>query len=360
MDRAKYRSTTFCAVNGWPRFDRTVSAPKFLRVKQNSALAKSDEAPSFGASLKRSGLNPLTRAPLSELQVNLGRLCNQACSHCHVDAGPKRTEIMTRATMVKILNWAKRSRVTQADITGGAPELNPNFRWFVDNMLALGASVTSRCNLTVLLEPGQEDLAQWYAQRGIRLVCSLPCYSRINVEAQRGLGVFDKSISALIKLNALGYGHDDRLILDLVYNPGDAFLPPPQAQLEADYRQRLGEDFGIEFTRLLTLANLPINRFAHHLERTGQLEDYMRLLEENFNPSTVPGLMCRHLISVDWLGRVYDCDFNQMLDLPLSGKSPRYLWDLQSDSLDETPIAVGAHCFGCTAGAGSSCGGALV
>lgn len=312
----------------------------------------------FSARLARHGLT-LTRAPLSELQVNVGRLCNQACNHCHVDAGPKRTEIMSWGTMERILRWAARARIERADITGGAPELNPGFRGFVDGFLALGAAVTARCNLTVLLEPGQEDLAEWYAARRVRLVCSLPCYTRDNVDAQRGKGVFDKSIEALRRLNALGYGRREELALDLVYNPGGAFLPPPQAKLEADYKRRLKEDFGIDFSRLLTLTNLPINRFAHFLERTGQYGRYMRLLEEHFNRDTVPGLMCRHLVSVDWLGRVYDCDFNQMLDLPLAGRPSRYLWEIEPAGLTGNPVAVGEHCFGCTAGAGSSCGGAL-
>lgn len=313
----------------------------------------------FADVLSVHGLAPLTRGPLAELQVNLGRLCNQACHHCHVDAGPKRTEVMTWETMERILDWARRARVRRVDLTGGAPELNPRFRRFVDGFLALGGAVTSRCNLTVLFEPGQEDLAEWYAQRGVRLVCSLPCYSRDNVDAQRGRGVFDKSIEALRHLNAVGYGREPRLPLDLVYNPGGAFLPPPQACLEADYRRRLAEDFGIVFTHLLALANLPINRFAHWLEREGKYDSYLALLTERFNPETLPDLMCHHLVSVDWRGRVHDCDFNQMLDLPLGARAPRYLWELRAENLAGEPIATGTHCLGCTAGGGSSCSGAL-
>jgi len=312
----------------------------------------------FDTCLDRYGLR-LARAPLQTLQVNVGKLCNQACHHCHVDAGPKRTEIMTWETMARVLDWVKRHEIRDVDITGGAPEANPHFRRFVDGFLALGASVTARCNLTVLLEPGQEDLAAWYAERNVRLVCSLPCYTRANVDAQRGRGVFDKSIEALRRLNAVGYGIQERLMLDLVYNPGGAFLPGPQAKLEADYRQHLHADFGIEFTHLLTLANLPINRFAHWLEREGKYEAYLRLLEERFNPETVAALMCRHLLSVDWRGYVYDCDFNQMLNLPLAGRAPRHLWDIEPSQLSDQPIATGHHCLGCTAGAGSSCGGAL-
>ena len=316
-------------------------------------------APSFARVLGAHGLGPLRRERLRELQINVGRLCNQACHHCHVDAGPKRTEIMTWETMEKILGWARDAGITAVDITGGAPEVNPHFRRLVDGFLALGMHVTSRCNLTVLLEPGQNDLASWYAQRKIRLVCSLPCYTQINVDAQRGDGVFEKSIEVLRRLNDAGYGRDAALVLDLVYNPGGAFLPGAQEKLEADYKLRLQEDHGIVFSRLRTLTNLPINRFAHFLERTGQHEKYMQLLEGNFNPATVPGLMCRHLVSVDWRGRVYDCDFNQMLDLPLGDRPPRYLWDIKTRDLDAAPVAVDSHCFGCTAGAGSSCGGAL-
>jgi radical SAM/Cys-rich protein len=313
----------------------------------------------FAACVAAHSGGALRRAPLQELQVNVGRLCNQACSHCHVDAGPKRTEIMAWDTMQRILAWARGNAIQRVDITGGAPEINPNFRRFVDALHAAGIEVTSRCNLTVLLEPGQEDLETWYAARGVRLVASLPCYTQQNVDAQRGGGVFDKSIRALRRLNRAGYGHVPALVLDLVYNPGGAFLPGAQAQLEADYKERLRADFGIEFNHLYTLTNLPINRFAHYLERTGQYDAYLQLLQDNFNAATVPALMCRHLVSVDWQGNVYDCDFNQMLDMPLPNRSLRYLWDIDPAKLADQPIATGAHCFGCTAGAGSSCGGAL-
>ncbi|MFQ5754873.1 MAG: arsenosugar biosynthesis radical SAM (seleno)protein ArsS [Acidiferrobacterales bacterium] len=305
-------------------------------------------------------MGPLRRAALSELQVNVGRLCNQACNHCHVDAGPKRTEIMSWETMERILQWAAQAGISQVDITGGAPELNPHFRRFVDGFIAIGAHVTSRCNLTVLYEPGQEDLAAWYAQRRVRIICSLPCYSRKNVDAQRGKGVFDKSIAALRQLNTRGYAIEESLRLDLVYNPGGAALPPPQGQLERTYKAQLRDEFGIFFNRLLTLTNLPINRFEHFLQKTGQRESYQQLLLDNFNPDTVSGLMCRHILSVDWLARVYDCDFNQMLDLPLAATPRRYLWDIDVNSLENSAIRVGTHCFGCTAGSGSSCGGALV
>jgi radical SAM/Cys-rich protein len=312
----------------------------------------------FPLALHRHGFERLERARLRELQINVGRLCNQACHHCHVDAGPKRTEIMSRATIDRIVRWAAQARIAAADVTGGAPELNPHFRYLMDGLKALGCALTSRCNLTVLLEPGQEDLARWYAERGVRLVCSLPCYTPENVDAQRGQGVFGKSIRALQQLNEHGYGVRSDLELDLVYNPGGPSLPPSQERLEADYRARLAEDFGIRFTRLLTITNLPINRFRHQLERDGHLEDYLHLLADNFNADTVDGLMCRHLISVDWLGRVFDCDFNQMIDLPMGGRA-RYLWEVDPRRVGGETVAVGDHCYGCTAGAGSSCGGAL-
>ncbi|MDA8021492.1 MAG: arsenosugar biosynthesis radical SAM protein ArsS [Gammaproteobacteria bacterium] len=313
----------------------------------------------FQETLKRHGAFPLRRGAPDELQVNLGYLCNQACEHCHVEAGPKRTEIMTRATMEKILAWAAQNGIARADLTGGAPELIPGFRDFVDGLLELGIAVTSRCNLTVLFEPGQNDLAKWYAARGVRLVCSLPCYTAENVEAQRGKGVFGKSIQALQLLNAEGYGRRDNLRLDLVYNPLGPSLPPPQAALESDYKTRLKADFGVDFNSLLTLTNLPVKRFEHFLRRTGQLDGYMQLLADNFNPDTVEPLMCRHLLSVDWRGYIYDCDFNQMLELPAGASGRRLLWEISRAELEGAPIALGSHCFGCTAGAGSSCGGAL-
>lgn len=302
----------------------------------------------------------LRHAKPEELQINLGKLCNLACHHCHVDAGPKRTEIMTWATMEKILAWAKAAKITQVDLTGGAPELNPHFREFCTALLEMGVQITSRCNITVMYEAGQETLAEWYATNKIRLVCSLPCYTEDNVDAQRGKGVFDKSIAGLQQLNALGYGLDPELPLDLVYNPVGAFLPPEQEGLEKDYREMLSQEFGIQFSQLLAITNIPINRFAHALERDGELDGYQQLLVDNFNPQTVDGLMCRTQLNLDWEGRVFDCDFNQMLNIPLGGvDEQRYLWELDVDSVANTNIATNRHCFGCTAGAGSSCGGKL-
>ena len=321
---------------------------------------ESDFNLNFLDTLQAHGFENFVTAQIQELQVNVGKLCNQACNHCHVDAGPKRTEIMTWETMEKILSWTSGHDLKTVDITGGAPELNPHFRQFVDRFLNMGMKVMSRCNLTVLFEYGQEDLAEWYANRKVTIICSLPCYTKKMVEAQRGKGVFGKSIAALQQLNQLGYGTNPDLVLDLVYNPVGASLPSSQSELEQQYKQRLQEDFGIQFNRLYTITNLPISRFRHYLERTGELQSYFNLLFENFNPNTVNGLMCRHTINVDWLGRVYDCDFNQMLNIPRGFRTRKYLWDLGSEELSNQPIAVGNHCFGCTAGAGSSCGGALV
>jgi len=302
----------------------------------------------------------LKHARPNELQINLGKLCNLACHHCHVDAGPKRTEIMTWEVMQKILDWAEHADIKKVDLTGGAPELNPHFRQFCEKLISMGVQITSRCNITVLFEAGQEDLAEWYANNNVRLVCSLPCYTEDNVDAQRGKGVFDKSIAGLQLLNSLGYGKGDpSLSLDLVYNPVGAFLPPEQMGLEQDYRDMLMQNFGIVFSNLLAITNIPINRFAHALKRDGQLEDYQHLLVQNFNASTVDELMCRHLINLDWEGRVFDCDFNQMLEIPFSGGNEQHLWDLSIDSIEGQAIATNRHCFGCTAGAGSSCGGTL-
>lgn len=333
-------------------------------VSKNIDIAIVDQAnvpttgPSFYQVLNEHGMSLKHDRP-SELQINLGKLCNLACHHCHVDAGPKRTEIMTWETMKKILSWAEEAKIKRVDLTGGAPEMIPHFREFCEAFLKMGVSITSRCNITVLYEKGQEDTAQWYAKNKIRLVCSLPCYTEDNVDAQRGKGVFDKSIAGLQLLNSLGYGIDESLSLDLVYNPLGAFLPPEQSGLEQEYRDMLDKNFGIVFSNLLAITNIPINRFAHALKRDGQLEDYQALLVENFNPSTVDQLMCKHLINLDWEGRVFDCDFNQMLDMPLSGGKQRHLWDLSIENLENQAIATNRHCFGCTAGSGSSCSGIL-
>ncbi len=314
----------------------------------------------FVERLEREALN-VDRRGVEVLQVNVGKLCNQACRHCHVDAGPKRPERMDERTVRRILDLLEASPgVHTVDVTGGAPELNPWFRLLAGGARELGREVIDRSNLTVLFEPGQEDLAAFLADRGIRIVASLPCYTRDNVERQRGRGVFDKSIRALRLLNELGYGlPDGKLRLDLVFNPGGAGLPGAQAELEAAYRERLAADHGVRFHRLLTIANVPINRFREDLERSGRYGEYMDLLAGSFNPCAAREVMCRTLLSVSWTGGLYDCDFNQMLDLP-AGEERRTVWDVESfEELERGPIALDDHCYACTAGSGSSCGGAL-
>jgi radical SAM/Cys-rich protein len=304
----------------------------------------------------------LRRGSVTTLQVNVGKLCNMACHHCHVDAGPKRREIMAPRVAERVIELlASNPGVAVLDLTGGAPELNPSFRWLVGEARRLGRRVIDRCNLSVLFEPGQEDLVELFARHGVEVVASLPCYGAENVDKQRGSGAFDKSIRALHALNERGYGSGTSgLVLNLVYNPGGAFLPPAQARLEEQYREILRQRHGIRFDRLLTITNMPIQRFGSWLQRTGQLDAYMGLLVNHFNPATVPELMCRSLLSVGWDGRVYDCDFNQMLELPCGASAARTVWDLDDlGALVDAPIATAAHCFGCTAGAGSSCSGAL-
>jgi len=306
----------------------------------------------FDAALRRSGLPVLERAPTTVLQINVGKLCNQTCNHCHVEAGPKRTEVMAGAVVERLIELAGASQVRTVDLTGGAPEMNPHFRRLVEGMAALGKEVLSRCNLTILLEPGYEWLAEFYAAHRVHLVCSLPCYTEDNVTRQRGRGVFDKSIAALQRLNALGYGDEDAdgLPLDLVYNPLGASLPGSQANLEADYKRELGRRFGVRFSRLLTLANLPIGRFARTLQKRGELEPYLRLLEESFNPGTVPQLMCRNTLNVGWDGQLYDCDFNLAAGLPFSS-TPIHVRD--ADRLEAgIPVMTDNYCFACTAGSG--------
>lgn len=316
--------------------------------------------PSFIQILRAHGLS-LPRTRLEILQVNVGKLCDLACEHCHVEAGPKRTEIMQEAAVARILELlAYAPGVHTVDLTGGAPELNPHFRTLVRGARNLGKKVIDRCNLTVLFRPGQEDTAEFLAEQGVNVVASLPCYTQNRVEKQRGLHVFKPSIKALQKLNGLGYGQSDSgLELDLVYNPLGPSLPPPQAQLEADYRRELVTHFGIVFNHLFTITNMPIKRFLHLLDHEGRTEKYMQILLDAFNPQAALGVMCRNLLSVSWDGQLYDCDFNQALELPLSGRR-RTLWDIENlAEVERGPIAFADHCYGCTAGAGSSCGGAL-
>ena len=318
----------------------------------------------FTERLRQEGGLPLKRVELGTVQINLGKLCNQACLHCHVDAGPKRTEIMAPQTAELALELIRAAEARTVDLTGGAPELNPSFRFLVEQNRQDGRHVLDRCNLTVLFEPGQEDLTEFLAAHQVEIFASLPCYSEENVTAQRGHGVYEKSIHALRQLNALGYGRaGSGLVLNLVYNSVGAHLPPPQKNLEADYKRELGERFGLTFNSLVTITNMPIARFAHSLERDGKLTEYMELLAQTFNPATLESLMCRHLVSVSWDGYLYDCDFNQMLDLRLGNGTPLRLGEHSADSLVRQligrDIRLDAHCYGCTAGAGSSCGGAL-
>ncbi len=326
-----------------------------------AAIPESLSSPHFNTTLSRHGIPALSRKSPTTIQVNVGKLCNQACHHCHVDAGPRRTEQMTRATAERVIEVLAASPLVQTlDITGGAPELNANFAMLVERARALGRNVIVRCNLTVTLEPGMEWLLEFYRRSGVELVCSLPCYTAENTDRQRGAGVFDKSIEVLRQLNALGFGRGE-LRLDLVYNPIGASIPPAQAELEAQYRDELARNFGIVFDRLLTITNMPIARFANQLNSTGSYSAYMGLLVNHFNPATVDALMCRDLVSVGWNGRLYDCDFNQMLEIPLGASAASTIWDIEDvGELAGARIATGSHCFGCTAGAGSSCGGAIV
>jgi radical SAM/Cys-rich protein len=318
-------------------------------------------APSFATALAAAGLPPLRRAETTTLQVNVGLRCDLACHHCHVEAGPKRTEALDARLAARVLAVLEANPALDTlDLTGGAPELNPHFRRLVAGACALGRHVIDRCNLTVLFEPGQQGLAEFLAREGVHVIASLPCYTAANVDAQRGKRVYERSLEALRLLNALGYAAPGSgLALDLVYNPLGASLPPAQPALEAAYRSELAA-LGLRFDRLLTLTNMPIQRFARDLARRGESEAYLSLLVNHFNPDTVGALMCRSTLSVAWDGSLYDCDFNQALALPLGG-APASLFALDElDALTGRDVATAPHCFGCTAGAGSSCGGALV
>ena len=312
--------------------------------------------------LKQTDFPAIARGALEVLQINVGYRCNQSCVHCHVNAGPTRTESMSREVADEVLQYLRHTRVPTLDITGGAPELNAQFRYLVTQARALGVHVMDRCNLTIAEQPGQEDLVAFLAAHQVEVVASLPCYLEDNVDRQRGDGVFHASLRALRKLNAAGYAQPgSALTLNLVYNPQGPSLPPNQVKLEQDYRRILGEEHGVAFNRLYTLANMPIQRFGSTLVSKGQFAGYMRLLKDNYHAENLNHVMCRSLLSVDWQGYVYDCDFNQMLGLPLTiGHKPRVkLRDLLQVALSGNPIQIADHCFGCTAGQGSSCGGAL-
>jgi radical SAM/Cys-rich protein len=303
----------------------------------------------------------LVRGRLETLQANLGYRCNQACLHCHVAASPKRTEEMSWETMALLLEFARRQQIKTLDLTGGAPEMNPHFRDLVRAARLLGIRVIDRCNLTILVEPGYEDLAQFLAEQQVEVVASLPCYLEENVNKQRGDGVFQASLQGLRQLNALGYGvAESGRVLNLVYNPGGPSLPPNQQALELAYKEQLANRYGIVFNKLLALTNMPIQRFGSQLLAQHQFDDYMKLLKAAYQSANLPGVMCRSLISVGWQGEVFDCDFNQMLGLPLGAlTTPSQLKDLLDEDLNQRPIRVAEHCYGCTAGQGSSCGGAV-
>ena len=304
----------------------------------------------------------LRRKVLETLQVNLGYKCNQSCVHCHVNAGPNRTEMMDEETVQLVLDVLQARQMKTLDLTGGAPELNENFRWLVQQARSMGVRVIDRCNLTILSEPGQEGLAEFLAGQGVEVTASLPCYSPSNVDRQRGDGVFERSIAGLQALNSLGYGQaGSELVLNLVYNPQGPVLPPAQGPLEADYKRELWKHFGIRFNQLFAITNMPVQRFGSTLVSKGSFEGYMRLLKDAYHPENLPTVMCRTLLSVDWQGYLYDCDFNQMLGMPaaLGSSSRPHLRELLSTDSIETSIRVADHCYGCTAGQGSSCGGAL-
>jgi len=315
----------------------------------------------FERTLVERGLPPLRANGVQVLQINVGKLCNQTCSHCHVDAGPERREIMTRETFEACLRVIASTQIETVDLTGGAPEMNPHFEWFVTEVRRLGRQVIDRCNLTILTAPGFTHLPEFLAAQQVQVVASLPCYLEENCDRQRGDGVFVKSIEALQMLNSLGFGiANSGLRLSLVYNPVGPSLPPAQTKLEAAYRDQLRSRFGIEFNRLYTITNMPISRFLDDLLRSGKYEEYMQKLLAAFNPQAVDAVMCRTTLSVDWRGNLYDCDFNQMLELPVAHSVPRTIHEFDLESLAARRIVTGRHCYGCTAGAGSSCQGALL
>ena len=297
---------------------------------------------------------------LGTLQVNVGLQCNQHCYHCHLEASPQRKEMMEWRTMELVLEAARSVRCQLVDLTGGAPELNPSFRRLIVALRQQGLFVQVRTNLTVLLEPNMDTMPEFLRDQQVQLVASMPCYLEENVRAQRGTGVYEKSIQAIKRLNGVGYGYESSLSLNLVYNPGGPFLPPPQPALEEDYRHELDNRFGIRFTRLLTITNMPLGRFRKELTRQNQEENYLELLRKSFNPLTLQGLMCRHQVTVGWDGTLYDCDFNAALGLAVNHGAPDHIRFFKAEDLWTRRIVTGEHCFGCTAGSGSSCGGALV
>jgi radical SAM/Cys-rich protein len=328
-------------------------------VRQREILDGGDLLP-FESALAAGGVRPLEATGIDVLQVNVGKLCNQTCRHCHVDAGPDRREVMSRETMRLCLDVLESAAIPTLDITGGAPEMNPHFRWLVEQAAGLGRHVIDRCNLTILLVPHFEDLPRFLAEHRVEVVASLPCYLPENTDRQRGDGVFAKSVEALRRLNAEGYGlSGSGLTLTLVYNPVGPSLPPPQGGLEEAYRRELRARHGVEFNRLFTITNMPSSRFLDDLLESGKYEAYLRKLIDAYNPAAAAGVMCRTTLSVGWDGMLYDCDFNQMLDLELAPGLPRHIRDFSTADLGRRRIVTGRHCFGCTAGSGSGCQGAI-
>ncbi len=334
-------------------------APLASPATQLEALHQLKLPREFDAALEESGLHPLRPTRLEIFQMNLGKMCNQTCRHCHVDAGPDRREVMSRETMEQCLAALAKTAIPTVDLTGGAPEMNPHFRWLVEEVRKLGRHVMDRCNLTILETAPHADLPEFFARHQVEVVCSLPHYRALNTDKQRGEGVYEKSIRALKKLNALGYGDGKSgLRLVLVTNPVGAFLPAVQASLEAEWKRELLKNHGIRFDSLFTITNMPISRFLEWLEQSGNLAAYLERLVQAFNPEAARGVMCRNTLSVGWDGQLYDCDFNQMLDLPVEAGAPRHIRDFDLAMLEARSIVTDRHCFGCTAGAGSSCGGA--
>ena len=334
--------------------------PLASSAEQLKRLAETKTYPPFEQQLQRAGLFPLHATGMTVFQINVGKLCNQTCRHCHVDAGPDRTESMSRETAELCIAALAKTDIPTVDITGGAPELNPNFRWLVEQTHALGRHIMDRCNLSVLLIPSQSDLAEFLAAYRVEVVASLPYYRVSQTDAQRGEGIFDKSIEALRLLNQLGYGQEGSgLLLNLVHNPVGAFLPPKQEAIEAQFRKELRTRHGVEFNHLYTITNMPVSRFLQFLVESGNYEGYMERLANAFNPVAAAGVMCRYTLSVGWDGTLYDCDFNQMLDLPLDHGVPTHIRDFDPTQLHHRQIVTRNHCYGCTAGSGSSCGGSV-
>jgi len=341
---------------------RPVATPAIVQLQLlKEGSPRLSALPRFQQTLQQHGLAPLKASGLDILQVNVGKLCNQACRHCHVDAGPTRTEIMSRETFQACLDVLREHPIPTVDITGGAPEMNPHFRWFVEECRKIGKKVMVRCNLTILTAgPQFADLPEFFAAQKVEVISSLPHYSSGWTDRQRGDHVFEKSVRALRKLNAVGYGQNPDLQLNLVTNPVGVFLPGNQKDLEADFKRELRAQFDITFNQLFTITNMPISRFLESLQKAGKLEDYLEKLVQSFNPSAALGVMCRNLISVGWDGQLYDCDFNQMLELSVTPAGANHIKSFDWATLNTREITLNQHCYGCTAGSGSSCGGAVV